>query len=74
MDSKNLLYIVISLVGIVLIFSFAYIYGPSASDQSGVEGTETPSNIIIITHETLTWTNSTIKVGNNITWIRWEII
>ena len=69
MDSKNLLYVVISLVGIVLIFSIAYIYGPSATDQSADEGTETPSNIIIITHETLTWTNSTIKVGNNITWI-----
>ena len=69
MDSRNLLYVVISLVVIVLIFSIAYIYGPSASDRSGDEGTETPSNIIIITHETLTWNNSTIKVGNNITWI-----
>jgi plastocyanin len=57
------------LVGIVLIFSLAYIYGPSSSDQSADEGTETPSNIILITHETLTWTNSTIKAGNNITWI-----
>jgi hypothetical protein len=59
----------ISLIGIILIFSIAYIYGPSVSDQSGNEGTETPNNIIIIAHETLTWTNSTIKMGNNITWI-----
>jgi plastocyanin len=69
MDSKNLLYVVISLVGIVAIFSLAFIFGPSSTDQSGSDATETPSSTIIIAHDTLTWTNSTIKAGNNITWI-----
>ena len=69
MESKNLAYVIISLIGIVGIFSLAFIYGPSTTNQSGKDATETPSNIIIIAHETLTWTNSTIKVGNNITWI-----
>jgi plastocyanin len=69
MDSKNLSYVIISLLGIVVIFSIAIIYGPSATDQSGTDESETPSNIILIAHDTLTWTNSTIKVGNNITWI-----
>ena len=61
MESKNLLYVIISLVGIVAIFSVAFMYGPSTTDQSGDDATETPSNIIIIAHETLTWTNSSIK-------------
>ena len=69
METKNLVYVIISLVGIVAIFSLAIIYGPSSTDQSGNDATETPSNIIIIAHETLTWTNSTIKIGNNVTWI-----
>jgi len=69
MDSKNLSYVIISLVGIVAIFSVAIIFGPSATDQSGTDVSETPSNIILFAHDTLTWTNSTIKVGNNITWI-----
>jgi|WetSurMetagenome_2_1015567.scaffolds.fasta_scaffold306139_1 plastocyanin len=69
MESKNILYVAIFLVGIVAIMSLAFVFGPNTTDQSGDEGTETPNNIIIITHETLTWKNSTINVGTNITWI-----
>lgn len=69
MDSKNILYVITFLVVVVAIMGIAYIYGPSTTDQSADEGTEGPNNIILITHETLTWKNTTIKVGTNVTWI-----
>lgn len=53
MDSKNILYVITFFVVIAAIMGIAYIYGPSATDQSADEGTEGPSNIILITHETL---------------------
>lgn len=69
MESKNILYVITFLVVMVVIMGIAYIYGPSTTDQSGDEGTEGPNNVIQITHETLTWKNTTVKVGTNVTWV-----
>ncbi len=69
MERKNILYAAIFIIAMISILGIAYIYGPSSTDQSGNDATETPQNIIIITHGELTWTNTTVKAGTNVTWI-----
>lgn len=69
MHAKNISYVIIFLVLIAAIMGIAYVYGPSSTDLSADEGTEGPNNVILITHETLTWKNTTIKQGTNVTWI-----